>query len=282
MFVSNHDRAQIKYLEEEVKSLRSQLETVVAHSVCAGWEIKSLQERLNSKNTQAKKRKVQVKAQYISSAEATQMLEEQERADAEKKRKEEETQAAKKAKDDQRKQKRKAGGVLFFGSLNNKTKDDLLDITFVLQLTGSDSNVPETKAALITMINTHLDNNAHLASDPTFAGLFLSRTRGRKRNANDESAPPLALYQPEPSPRPLSTSSTDDTSMLAEPDLPMVLFDETPGAGQFFQPINFTPPNFRSPGPSFPPQYPYLPPPIPDRTTDPHHPPSFYYPPPHG
>jgi hypothetical protein len=191
-------------------------------------------------------------------------------------------QAAKKAKDDQRKQQREAGGVSFSGSLNNKTKDDLLDITFALRLTGSESNVSETKAALITMISAHLDDNAHLASDPTFAGLFLSRIRGRKRNANNGSTPPSALHPPEPPLQPLSVSSTDDTSVLAEPDPPMVLLDEMPGAGQIFQPINFTPPNFRSPGPSFPSQHPYLPPPVPHRTADPRFPPPFYYPPPCG
>ena len=64
-------------LEEEVTILHSQLETanskletVLAHSVCANWEIKSLKECLNSKiNT--KKQKVQVNAQYVLSTEAT-------------------------------------------------------------------------------------------------------------------------------------------------------------------------------------------------------------------
>ena len=154
MFMTKRDRVRMEYLEEEVKRLRSQLETVLAHAVCAGWEIKSLQERLNSKNNQTKKRKVQVNAQYVLSAEAIWILDGRERADAEKRQKEEEAQAAKKAKDDQRKQQREAGGITFSGSLNNKTRDDLLDISFALRLTSSDSNMPEIKTTLVTMINS--------------------------------------------------------------------------------------------------------------------------------
>ena len=274
------DRAWIKHLEDEVRSLHSKLKIVAAHSACAGWEIKSLQQRLNSKGNRANKRKVRVNAHYVSSAEAIRMLDEQERADAEKRQKEEEAQAAKKAKDDQRKQQREAGDITFFGSLNSKTRDDLLDISFALGLTGSDSNTSETKATLITLINAHLDNNPHLASDPTFTGLFLSRNRGRRRNVNDENAaptpvPPSTLLSPS---QPLSDNSSDNASVL-ESDPPMVLFSEMPGAGRFFNSINSTPPNFDNfPGSSSFPQYHYYPPPIP-HPTDPHLPP-FYHPPP--
>ena len=91
---NKRDRARIEYLEEEVIRLRSQLETVLALAVCAGLEIKSLQERLNSKNSRMNKRKVQVNAQYVSSAEATRILDEQDRADAEKRQKDEEALGA--------------------------------------------------------------------------------------------------------------------------------------------------------------------------------------------
>ena len=114
----------------QLEAASSKLETVLAHTVCSGWEIRSLQERLNLK-TNAKKRKVQVNAQYVSSAEATQILEEYDCEEAEKRRREEEAQAVKKAKDDQRKQQHEAGSITFAGSLNSKTKDDLLDISYV-------------------------------------------------------------------------------------------------------------------------------------------------------
>jgi hypothetical protein len=289
-FISSYERAQIEDLEEEVRSLRSQLETAnsqleaaVAHSVCAGWEIKSLKERLNSK-TNTKKRKVQVNAQYISSAEAARILEEQDREEAEKQQREEEAQAAKKAKDDQRKQQCEAGGLTFIGSLNSKTKDDLLDVAFALRLTGSDSNSTETRAALISMINDHLDKNPHLASNPTFAGLFLSRTRGRKRN--DENATPSTILPPAPlSPglprQPLSPDFADNAS---DPELEpqMVLFSELPPSGRFFQSINSTPPDFSLPGPSSFVPYVHYPPPI-SHPADPQFLPPFYPPPPsHG
>lgn len=282
MLASDRNGDQIKYLEEEVRSLRSQLETALAHSTCAGWEIKSLQERLNSKDKRMKKRKVQVNAHYISSAEAVQMLVEQERADAEKRQKEEDAQAAKKAKDDQRKQQREAGNVTFFGSLNSKTRDDLLDISFALELTGSDSNVPEIKATLITMINAHLDNNTHLASNPTFTGLFLSRTRGRKRNT-DENVAPTPLPPPVPPPLGLPhrslPSNLADGAPEPESDPPMVFFGELPGAGRFFQSISLTPPDFGLPDPSSSfPRYSY--PPLISHTADPYFPPPFHYPPP--
>jgi len=283
VLMSERDRARMEYLEEEVKRLRSQLETVLAHAVCAGWEIKSLQERLNSKNNRTKKRKVQVNAQYISSAEAIRILDEQERADAEKRQKEEEAQAAKKAKDDQRKRQREAGDITFSGSLNSKTRDDLLDISFALRLTSSDSNTPETKTALITMINTHLDNNPDLASDPTFTGLFLSRARGRKRNVNDENAPPAPIPPPNLLPpgfphQPLSPNFTNDAPEL-ELDPPMVFFNELPGPGRYFQSIASIPPDFTVSGAPYFPRHPYYPPPTP-HTFDPHFPPSYYLPPP--
>ena len=43
------------------------------------------------------------------------------------------------------------------------------------------------------MINTHLDANPDLASDSAFAGHFLSRTRGCKRN-DENAAPPPRLF----------------------------------------------------------------------------------------
>ena len=277
-FTCNCDRARIKELEEEVRSLRSQLETALAHSACARWEIKSLQERLNSKSARTNKRKVQVNAHYISSAEASQMLDEQERADAEKRQKEEEAQAAKKAKDDQRKQQRETRGITFAGSLNNKTRDDLLDISFALGLTGSDSNTPETKATLITMINAHLDDNIHLTSDPTFAGLFLSRNRGRKRTTNNEDVTPTSLPLPVPLPPRLPRQSlSGDNIPEPESDPPPVLFNELPAAGRFFRPIDPIPANPSFVGPFSFPQYPYHPPLIP-HATDPHLPPFHHSP----
>ena len=125
MFVTSRKRSQSAELEEEVASLHSkletansQLETAAAHSVCAGWEIKSLKEHLNTKNN-TKKCKVQVHAQYISSVEATQMLDEQACEEAEKRQREEEAQATKKAKDDQHKQQCEAGGIASSSSLND-------------------------------------------------------------------------------------------------------------------------------------------------------------------
>jgi len=291
MSIGSRGEAWVLDLEEEVKSLRSQLETAnsqleeaVAHSVCAGWEIKSLKERLNLKNG-AKKRKVQVNAQYISSAEATQILEEQDREEAEKRQREEEAQATKKARDDQRKQRREAGSLTFVGSLNSKTKDDLLDITFALQLTSSDSNTTETRAALISMINGHLDENPHLTSNPAFAGLFLSRTRGRKRNdenANSIVIPPPAPLLPDIPRQPLSPNSGGNAP---DPELepPMVLFSELPPSGCFSQSANSTHPDLSLPGPSSFIPYVRYPPPI-SYPADSRFLPPFYPPPspPHG
>ena len=282
MPVANRERSRIAELEEEVRSLRSQLKAALAHSACAGWEIKSLKERLNLKNN-AKKRKVQVHAQYISSADAIRMLDEQKREEAERRQREEEAHAAKKAKDDHRKQQREAGGITFTGSLNNKTRDDLLDITFALQLTSSDSNTPETRATLISMINSHLGSYPQLASDPTFAGLFLSRTRGRKRNGENAAPselPPQTLPPPDLPRQPLSSNFVDNAPERgSEP--PMVLFSELPHPGHFLQvqPTNSIPPDFRWPNP--PPHLPYghyLPPTLPP--ADPQPLPPFLLPPP--
>lgn len=261
--VGSIKQTQVVDLEKDLQSLHAQLaianselKTAVAQNICAGWEIKGLKQQLNSK-AGLKKRKVQVNAQYISCADAIQILDEQEREAAEKKEKEEEAQSAKKAKDDQRKQQREAGSITFTGSLNSKTKDDLLDISFALGLTGSDSNTPETRAALISIINIHLDKNFCLASNSPFAGLFLSRTRGRKRSENvpPPALPPTTTLPGSPR-QPFSPNPARDPS---EPEPPMVPFTELPYSGRFQRPINSTPPNFGSNGPSTP--YSHYPPP---------------------
>ena len=95
----------------ELETIKSQLETALAHSTCAGWEIKSLKEQLNVKNNR-KKPKIQVNAQYISSADAVRMLDKQEHEEAKRRQKEEEAQVTKKAKDDQCKQQREVSGML--------------------------------------------------------------------------------------------------------------------------------------------------------------------------
>ena len=279
-FVSGREKARIAELEKEVENLHSQLETALAHAVCASWKIRSLQECLNSKS-KTKKRKVQVNAQYISSVEAIRILDEQERADAEKRQREEEAQAAKKVKDDQRKQQCEAGGITFSGSLNNKTKDDLLDITFALKLTGSDSNMQETKAALVSMINGHLDANPGLTSDPAFSGLFLSRSRGCRRNANGEDATSATLPStplPPGLPCQLLPSNLAGNISEREPEPPLVLFGKLPHAGRFFQAINSTHPDFSHLHPSSFAPYTHYPPPIP-QFADPQFSPSYFAPP---
>lgn len=236
-------------LEEELKKERAErarvqaeLEKAVTHAVCVGWEVKLLQERLNRK-TQGKKRKVQVTAHYVTSADAARILKEREQAEEEKRKQEEAAQAIKKAKDEKRKQQREAGGSKFSGSIASKNRDDLLDITHALKLTGSDSNVSETKAELVSMINTHLDNNPQLAADETFSGLFLSRERARKRNAADENfAPPPPNPNPPPQLPPQPPLSAD---LKPSGELPMVLINEMPDPVNFFHstnpPVSFTP-----------------------------------------
>ena len=178
-------------------------------------------------------------------------------------------QVAKKAKDNQCKQQCEAGGIMFTSSLNSKMKDDLLDITFVLQLTGSDSNTTETRATLISMISVHLDNNPHLTSDSAFAGLFNSQTCGQKWN--DENVPLSALPPPTlvPPGFPCQPLSSDTTGNVPELELepPMVLFDELLHLGRFFWSINSTSHNLGLPGSSsllfahYPP-FTHYPPPI--------------------
>ena len=117
------------------------------------------------------------------------MAKERRCAEAEKKREADEVQAAKKAKDDLRQQQREAGNMVFFGSLNSKTKDDLIDITYTLRLTGPDSNMKETKVTQILMINTHLDNHPQLRSHPTVRTTSAEESSGEglRRDAQNTS-----------------------------------------------------------------------------------------------
>ena len=63
MLVGNHEMARIADLEAEVELLRSQLEeanskleAALAHTVCAGWEIKTLKQWVNSKSNKTKRK----------------------------------------------------------------------------------------------------------------------------------------------------------------------------------------------------------------------------------
>ena len=162
----------------------------------------------------------------------------------------------------------------------NKTKDDLLNITFALWLTGPDSNTMETRAELISLINNHLDKNPHLVSDSAFAGLFLSQTCGRRRNNEyaTSSAIPLPTLLPPPH-QPLSSDLTGNASdSELESELLMVLFNELPRSGCFFQSITSIPPDVSLLGPSSFTLYTYYPPPVP-HPAEPQLPPLFFLPP---
>lgn len=234
---SDHDtrtkwmRQRIDELEEELRkeqsermSVQAELDKAFTHAVCAGWEVKSLQERLNRK-TQGKKRKVQVTAQYVTSADAARILKEHEQAEEEKQKREEAAQEIKKAKDEKRKEQREAGGLKFSGSITSKNRGELLDIAYALRLTGSDSNTSETKAQLVLIINAYLDNHPQLAVDEMFSGLFLSRERARKRNGSGENIAPSRSTLPTNSPPQRQSPPPTDLKPSDEP--PMVLFNKT-------------------------------------------------------
>jgi hypothetical protein len=242
-----HLQKRIHELEEELRKeqaertrVEAEFEKAFTHAICVGWELKLLQQQLNKK-TQGKKRKLQVTAQYVTSAEASRILKEHEQAEEEKRKQEEAAQALKKAKDGKRKQQRETGGIKFTGSIMNKNRDDLLDITYAFKLTASDSNASETKAALISMINVHLDNHPQLAADETFSGLFLSCERTRQRNAlGENTAPPSSSHFTLPAQSPPQPLPPPDPKPLDEP--PMVLFNEAGGAVGFLSSDNPPPP----------------------------------------
>ncbi|KAF8913463.1 hypothetical protein CPB85DRAFT_1434095 [Mucidula mucida] len=177
-------------------------------------QLRIAQNKLNRRSTNpSRKRILNVEARMLNSTEGLRMARELE---AERERDEEDKRQRKRARlelSEQRARKRLEldTDAQFFGRIDSKKKDDLLDICAALGPT-----VTGTRDVLKTAIHTHFDNHPELRSDPRFIGLFNPARRPRQAVPLDDltnqpgpgspsspqppfAPPPGTLHNPPPS-----------------------------------------------------------------------------------
>lgn len=185
------------HLQEENERLRAQLEVAqwerdnaLRHAVMLRVDYNSLKKQLNTKEDCAKHKDRGLQHHgLMTSRESRRRIAEE---DARKEAKKQQAEAAR-----SRRQEKEAavlaqrsamdGTEVYRGSLGTKTKADLETIALALGLLQS--NISGTKAALISKIRTHLDDNPSVRNDQRFSGLFLSRSR--IANAESQAGPTL-------------------------------------------------------------------------------------------
>ena len=145
-----------------------------AHDVLVYHEFASLKRKINLKSNWApKKRKLNVKACCLTSAEGLAEAQEADRLRLEKERKRDEAAAKRVAEEAERLKNRLAldPDAPFIGVLSLKNKSQLQDIAFTLHL-PIDNKL--TKENLISSINDHFDKFPSLKATPHYKQIFNS------------------------------------------------------------------------------------------------------------
>ena len=195
--------ARIRFLEERVEKL-------TAHAKMSNFELQNLKYQLNHRTGQAsKRRKLNVEARVLTSAEGRQLAEEKEAEKTAKEQKKKEAEQRRKEKEVEWIQLRfnRPPDAPFTGSLTSKNRPDLQEIAGALGL-------PETgiKEALIRGIKAHFDANPSLRDLQRFSGLFNRATRRRPLEAENQPHIASTSCSTLPQPRePLSTNLLNTT-----------------------------------------------------------------------
>jgi hypothetical protein len=157
-----------------VTRLTSSRQLMILISLLVELELQNEKQKSNERDNRAsKRRKLNVEARVLTSAEGKRLAAEKDTERASKVQKKKEAESRWKEKEVERDQQRRARhpDEPFMGSLTSKTKPDLQEIVGAL-------NLPEdsTKEVLILRINTFFDSNPLMHNGPRFSGLF-NRTR---------------------------------------------------------------------------------------------------------
>lgn len=148
-------------------------------------ELQNEKRKANQRNGRAsKRRKLNVEARVLTSAEGKRLAAEKEAERAVKMQKKKKAEMLRKEKEAERDQQRQARGpdAPFMGSLPSKNKPDLQEIAAALDLSEDG-----TKDTLIQRINACFDSNPLLRDGPRFSGLFHRAPRRRLRATDSEN-----------------------------------------------------------------------------------------------
>jgi len=166
-------------LFDRIQRLEKEMQQLSGHIEMVELELQYEKRKLNQRDGRAsKRRKLNVEARVLTSAEGKRLAAEKDAEHAAKaqKKKEAERLRLRKEKEVARDQQRRArpSNEPFIGSLSSKNKADLQEIAGALSL-------PEngTKDALILRINAFFDSNPFQRSSPQFSGLFNRRAPRR-------------------------------------------------------------------------------------------------------
>ena len=170
---------EIRQLRAENRELRSKSSSYKAHALMMSAENGTLRGQVNKKSKK-KGERIRIKASLVTAGEGLEETTKQQAERKEKKRQQAEKQQREKENADNRetirKQRANDAQYIFEGSIKTKKKDELRDICAALNITQDG-----TCKLLIERLNTHLDSNPLLQSDPRFMGLFATNTTMRRR-----------------------------------------------------------------------------------------------------
>lgn len=171
-------------LFKRIQRLEKEVQRLSGHVKMVEFELQNEKRKSNERDSRAsKRRKLNVEARVLTSAEGKRLAEEKDAERIAKDQKKKETERRRKEKEIARNQQRQARSAdePFVGSLGSKNKADLQEIAGVLSLSEDG-----TKDTLIQRINSFFDSNPLQRDSPRFSGLF---HRARRRPGPQEENP---------------------------------------------------------------------------------------------
>ena len=183
-------------LFDHICQLETQVQRLSGHIKMVELELQNEKRKGNLRDGRAsKRRKLNVEARVLTSAEGKRLAAEKEAERVAKMQKKKETEMVRKEKEAERDQQRQAQGpnAPFMGSLSSKNKPDLQEIAAALGLSEDG-----TKNALMQRINACFNSNPLLHDGPRFSGLFHRAPKRRHQVADLENTHPMASISPKP------------------------------------------------------------------------------------
>jgi hypothetical protein len=185
-------------LFDRINRLETQVQRLTGHVKMVELELQNEKRKANQRDGRAsKRRKLNVEARVLTSAEGKRLAAEKDAERAAKMQKRKEAETLRKEKEAEREELRRIRGpdAPFIGSLSSKSKPELREIAAALGLSEDG-----TKDALTQRITACFDLDPLLRDRPRFTGLFHRATR-RRPQATNENAHPMASIPSVPVPK---------------------------------------------------------------------------------
>jgi hypothetical protein len=172
----------VEDLQARIRELEAENESLHTHATMAYREIDHLQHRVNAKKSKNGKGKGRVAlstvgARWWTVGSGRELALEKDAEDEAKATTKAQVAAEKREKADERQRRRAFLTAPFGGALSSKSKEDLKDITWAFSLAVDPK---ATKSDLQQLITEHMDHFPHLAENPRFTGLYVSRSRSKR------------------------------------------------------------------------------------------------------